>query len=71
MSQGETRQLVVGQVGDDRRHWIGVEGDETAYDRLESPLTGRVTHALVIGDRVALQGLVDMIANEYGVAADV
>ena len=56
--------VVVGRVGVDRRIWIGVEGDEEAYERLEGPLSGKVTHALVIGDDQAVCGLMALLQDE-------
>ena len=58
--------LTVGRIrsGDrDGNIWIGVTGDKS-YDRLEAPLSGQVTHALILGDEQAVQILVELLQDE-------
>ena len=58
--------LVAGRVRSGDREgqvWVGVQGDEMAYERLESGLTSQVIHALVIGDEAACLRLMGVLVD--------
>lgn len=64
------RTFVVGRITNGERKgwtWLGIQDPaERSYDRLVAPLSGDVTHALVIGDADDVREMIRLLQNQIG-----